>query len=160
MLRIESVSTPRTPRTSPRDLDRRRPVGTLNRGAHRSTVVHAFGGLRNGALGITEHDRILPIVPMFHANAWGMPYEGWFTGSDFVMPGKFLQAQPLCKMIAQEKVTFAGARIVAPQHQDICCLDVFRAAVAQARNPRLPAEQCQWWYWSKRRKQPGKKVEK
>jgi Pathogenicity locus len=36
--------------------------------------------------------------------------------------------------------------------QDICCLDVFRAAVAQARNPRLPAEQCQWWYWSRQRK--------
>jgi hypothetical protein len=38
------------------------------------------------------------------------------------------------------------------QPQDICCLDVFRAAVAQARNPRLPLEQCQWWYWSRRRK--------
>ena len=38
------------------------------------------------------------------------------------------------------------------QAQDICCLDVFRAAVAQARNPGLPAEQCQWWYWSRRRK--------
>lgn len=36
--------------------------------------------------------------------------------------------------------------------QDICCLDVFRAAVAQARNPRLPLAQCQWWYWSRRRK--------
>lgn len=35
---------------------------------------------------------------------------------------------------------------------DICCLDVFSAAVAQARNPRLPAEQCQWWYWSRKRK--------
>jgi len=42
---------------------------------------------------------------------------------------------------------------VAPQHQDICCLDVFRAAVAQARDPRLPVEQCQWWYWSRRRKE-------
>ena len=41
---------------------------------------------------------------------------------------------------------------VAPQHQDICCLDVFRAAVAQARDPWLPAEQCQWWYWSRQRK--------
>jgi hypothetical protein len=41
---------------------------------------------------------------------------------------------------------------VAREHQDICVLDVFRAAVAQARNPRLPAEQCQWWYWSKKRK--------
>jgi nucleotidyltransferase/DNA polymerase involved in DNA repair len=38
------------------------------------------------------------------------------------------------------------------QHQDICLLDVFEAAVAQARNPRLAAEQCQWWYWSRRRK--------
>jgi hypothetical protein len=42
---------------------------------------------------------------------------------------------------------------VAPQHQDICCLDVFRAAVAQARDARLPAEQCQWWYWSRKRKE-------
>ena len=45
---------------------------------------------------------------------------------------------------------------VAPQHQDICCLDVFFAAVAQARDPRLPLEQCQWWYWSRRRKQADK----
>jgi hypothetical protein len=41
---------------------------------------------------------------------------------------------------------------IAPQHQDICCLDVFRAAVAQAQDSRLPAEQCQWWYWSRNRK--------
>jgi nucleotidyltransferase/DNA polymerase involved in DNA repair len=42
---------------------------------------------------------------------------------------------------------------IARQHQDICVLDTFEAAVAQARNPRLPAEQCQWWWWSKKRKQ-------
>ena len=41
---------------------------------------------------------------------------------------------------------------VSGQAQDICCLDVFRAAVAQARNPRLPLEQAQWWYWSRQRK--------
>lgn len=41
---------------------------------------------------------------------------------------------------------------LAPEHPDICCLDVFRAAVEQARNPRLPAERCQWWYWSRERK--------
>jgi len=41
---------------------------------------------------------------------------------------------------------------IGPEHQDICCLDAFQAAVAQARNPRLPAEQCQWWYWSRKRK--------
>ena len=38
------------------------------------------------------------------------------------------------------------------QRQDPCVLDTFCAAVAQARNPRLPAEQCQWWYWSRKRK--------
>jgi hypothetical protein len=41
---------------------------------------------------------------------------------------------------------------VAREHQDICVLDVFRAAVAQARNTRLPAEKCQWWWWSEKRK--------
>jgi Pathogenicity locus len=41
---------------------------------------------------------------------------------------------------------------VKKQHIDVCCLDVFSAAVAQAKNPMLPAEQCQWWYWSRRRK--------
>jgi hypothetical protein len=41
---------------------------------------------------------------------------------------------------------------VTGQRQDICCLDVFSAAVAQARNPLLPAAQCQWWYWSRQRK--------
>ena len=41
---------------------------------------------------------------------------------------------------------------ITGQQHDICCLDVFHAAVAQARDPYLPSEQCQWWYWSRRRK--------
>lgn len=41
---------------------------------------------------------------------------------------------------------------IAKQHQDICVLDTFEAAVAQARNPRLRAEKCQWWWWSEKRK--------
>jgi len=41
---------------------------------------------------------------------------------------------------------------ITGQAQDICCLDTFRAAVAQARNPNLPAEQRQWWHWSRKRK--------
>src|ERR1700757_1064957 len=45
---------------------------------------------------------------------------------------------------------------VAPQHQDICCLDVFCAAIAKARDPRPPLEQCRWWYGSRRRKQADK----
>jgi len=49
---------------------------------------------------------------------------------------------------------------VARQHQDICVLDTFCAAVAQAKNPRLPAAQCEWWWWSKKRKQRDQEVMK
>ena len=49
---------------------------------------------------------------------------------------------------------------VAREHQDICVLDTFRAAVAQARNPRLAAEKCEWWWWSERRKRGSKEVKK
>lgn len=49
---------------------------------------------------------------------------------------------------------------VAPEHLDTCVLDTFAAAVAQASNPRLPAEQCQWFWWSKKRKERGKHVTK
>jgi hypothetical protein len=47
---------------------------------------------------------------------------------------------------------YEGLCRITGRAQDICCLDVFRAAVAQARNPLLPSEQCQWWYWSRQRK--------
>jgi hypothetical protein len=42
---------------------------------------------------------------------------------------------------------------ITGQRIDVCCLDTFQAAVAQARNPLLPAEKCQWWYWSRRRRE-------
>jgi len=47
---------------------------------------------------------------------------------------------------------------ITGQRQDPCVLDVFCAAVAQARNPRLPAEQCEWWFWSRKRKRQEKKT--
>jgi Pathogenicity locus len=50
---------------------------------------------------------------------------------------------------------YARLNRLTGQRQDPCVLDVFCAAVAQARNPLLPAQQCQWWWWSKRRKQRG-----
>ncbi|HJQ84459.1 MAG TPA: long-chain fatty acid--CoA ligase [Candidatus Binatia bacterium] len=76
---------------------------------HRSTVLHSFSVVSGAAFAIDERDRILPIVPMFHANAWGLPYAGWMVGADFVMPGRFLQAAPLCRMIAEERPTVSGA---------------------------------------------------
>ena len=56
----------------------------------------------------------------------------------------------LAKQDPQEMYERLG--LVARQHQDICVLDTFRAAVAQARDPRLPVEKCQWWWWSEERK--------
>ncbi|HTQ86486.1 MAG TPA: helix-hairpin-helix domain-containing protein [Candidatus Solibacter sp.] len=50
------------------------------------------------------------------------------------------------------RALYEGLCRATGQVQDLCVLDVFSAAVAQARNPRLPAAQCQWWYWSRRRK--------
>jgi fatty-acyl-CoA synthase len=77
--------------------------------SHRSTFLHSLSVCSGSVFALTEHDRILPIVPMFHANAWGLPYAGWFAGSDFVMPSRFLQAEPLCRLIEAERPTFSGA---------------------------------------------------
>jgi fatty-acyl-CoA synthase len=59
-------------------------------------------------LGVASSDRVLPVVPMFHANAWGIPYGAGLIGSSLVMPSKFLQGEPLAKLIEQEKVTVAA----------------------------------------------------
>jgi fatty-acyl-CoA synthase len=77
--------------------------------SHRSTYLHSMAATSGTTFALTEADRILPIVPMFHANAWGLPYAGWMTGSDFVMPNRFLQGEPLCKLIMAEKPTVSGA---------------------------------------------------
>ncbi len=77
--------------------------------SHRSNVLHSFGTNSASAFALTEHDRVLPIVPMFHANAWGLPYAAWMAGADFLMPSRFLQAEPLCRFIEQERPTFSGA---------------------------------------------------
>lgn len=50
---------------------------------------------------------MLVIVPMFHVNAWGFPYTGWMLGADLLMPDAFLQAEPLCRLIQQERPTVA-----------------------------------------------------
>ena len=77
--------------------------------SHRSTFLHSLGTCTGAAFALCERDRILLIVPMFHANAWGLPYAGWMVGADFVMPGRFLQAEPLCRLIHSEHPTVSGA---------------------------------------------------
>ncbi len=77
--------------------------------SHRSTYLHSFGVNATRALGLTMDDRLLVIVPMFHANAWGMPYAGWLTGADMIMPQQYLQAAPLAEIIEVTRPTYSGA---------------------------------------------------
>jgi fatty-acyl-CoA synthase len=77
--------------------------------SHRSTYLHSICACTVNSLAISERDRILPIVPMFHANAWGLPYAGWFAGADLVMPNRFMQPEALARVIATERPTFAAA---------------------------------------------------
>ncbi|MDQ1450071.1 MAG: hypothetical protein QOC79_3042 [Actinomycetota bacterium] len=77
--------------------------------SHRSAFLHSFAALTGNALDLSERDRILMIVPMFHANAWGIPYAAFLCGASLVMPGRFLQAEPLTRMVREERVTFSGA---------------------------------------------------
>ena len=81
------------------------PKGVLY--SHRSNVLHALGTCLVDAMGLSSSDRVLPIVPMFHANSWGIPYAAGFVGADLVMPSKFLQPEPLVKLIVEEGVTLA-----------------------------------------------------
>jgi fatty-acyl-CoA synthase len=60
-------------------------------------------------LGIRDGDRVLPVVPMFHANAWGTPYAAMMAGADLLLPDRFLQAEPLVDMIEQRRPTVSAA---------------------------------------------------
>ncbi|MBX7160279.1 MAG: long-chain fatty acid--CoA ligase [Acidimicrobiia bacterium] len=77
--------------------------------SHRSTYLHALAETSGAVMSLREADKVLPIVPMFHAMAWGIPYAAWIVGADFIMPGRFLQAEPLAKLIDAEKPTMSGA---------------------------------------------------
>jgi fatty-acyl-CoA synthase len=77
--------------------------------SHRSNVLHSTYVAGNLAMGLSQASRSLVIVPLFHANAWGLPYASLIAGSSLIMPDRFLQAEPLATMIQQERVTAAGA---------------------------------------------------
>lgn len=77
--------------------------------SHRSIMLHMLASASPAVTPLTSNDRALVIVPQFHAMAWGLPYGCWTSGTDLIMPGKFLQAEPLAQMIEAEKPTFAAA---------------------------------------------------
>jgi fatty-acyl-CoA synthase len=76
--------------------------------SHRSQWCHTMGAAAGGVQ-ISDRDRLLMIVPMFHANAWGLPYIAWAGGSDIIQPERFLQPEPLIKMIEELEPTYAAA---------------------------------------------------
>ena len=61
-----------------------------------------------GVLSVTEHDTVLPVVPMFHANAWGFPFTCTFVGAKQVFPGPFLDGESLLEAFQQEQVTITA----------------------------------------------------
>ena len=83
------------------------PKGVLY--SHRSNVLHAMGQCMADSIGMCSDDRVMPVVPMFHANAWGIPYASVLTGAGLVMPGSDLSAPALAELIAAERVTLSAA---------------------------------------------------
>lgn len=75
---------------------------------HRSTFLHTMGAMMSDSLGACEADVILPVVPMFHANAWGLAHAAVASGASLVMPGPDLSGPALAKLIVDEKVTVAA----------------------------------------------------
>ena len=76
--------------------------------SHRSTMLHTMSCMFADGFGARESDRILPVVPMFHANAWGLAHAAVACGSDLIMPGPDLSADALAALIEEEKVTVAA----------------------------------------------------
>jgi fatty-acyl-CoA synthase len=76
--------------------------------SHRTTFIHSLASRASDTFGISERDCILLLPAMFHANAWGLPYSGWFSGSDFVLPGPHIQADPIIKMITIDRPTITA----------------------------------------------------
>ena len=75
--------------------------------SHRSTWLHTQALQSASSVGVTEKDRILIIVPMFHAMAWGTPYGAWLAGTDMIMPQMFLMGEPLGKIFNELHPTLA-----------------------------------------------------
>src|SRR4051812_21886272 len=76
--------------------------------SHRSVVLHSMGALIADAAAVSERDRVMPVVPMFHANAWGLCQAAVMAGASLVMPGPDLRPAALAELIEAEKVTLAA----------------------------------------------------
>ena len=76
--------------------------------SHRSSYLHSMGACLGNTFALSERDRVLPVVPMFHANAWGLPYASLMSGAALILPDQYMQPAVLVRLIGDEHVTVAG----------------------------------------------------
>src|SRR5438477_10300710 len=76
--------------------------------SHRSSVLHSFGIAIGGGIGLAESDSILPVVPMFHANAWGLAYGATMLGAKQVFPDRVRDPVRLIQLIQEVVVTYSA----------------------------------------------------
>ena len=125
------------------------PKGVLY--SHRSISLHSTGTLLRDALGLGREDRVLAVVPMFHANAWGLPHGAALAGADLILPNRYLQAEPLAKLIAAERPTLMGCVPTiysdllryADEHADVDLSSLRKAACGGSAVPRLLMKEFQ-----------------
>jgi len=118
------------------------PKGVLY--SHRSISLHSTATLMKDALGLSRVDRVLAVVPMFHANAWGLPHGAALAGADLILPDRFLQAEPLAGLIAAERPSlmgcvptiFADLLRYADEHTDVDLSSLSNAACGGSAVPR------------------------
>jgi fatty-acyl-CoA synthase len=118
------------------------PKGVLY--SHRSISLHSSATLMRDAVGLSRADRVLAVVPMFHANAWGLPHGAALAGADLILPDRFLQAEPLAALIAAERPTlmgcvptiFADLLRYADEHPEIDMSSLSNAACGGSAVPR------------------------
>jgi fatty-acyl-CoA synthase len=77
--------------------------------SHRSIYLHCMQVLMPQSMALMDGDTALPVVPMFHVNAWGLPHASFMSGTSLLMPDRFLQPGPIAEMIASERPTYAAA---------------------------------------------------
>jgi fatty-acyl-CoA synthase len=118
------------------------PKGVLY--SHRSVSLHSSATLMTDAVGLSRHDRVLAVVPMFHANAWGLPHGTVLAGADLVLPDRHLQAEPLSKLIADVRPTvlgcvptiFADLLRYADAHEDVDLSSLNKCACGGSAVPK------------------------
>jgi len=76
--------------------------------SHRSSTLHAYAAALPDVMGLSARDAVLPVVPMFHVNAWGIPYSAALTGAKLVFPGPAMDGKSIYELLESEKVTYAA----------------------------------------------------